>query len=181
MIVCLGWGSLIWDPRNLRLTDRAPAAWKPDGPELPIEFVRQSKDGRLTLVVDSKSAPLRVLWNSLLVASQSEAIETLREREGTPRQSVGRWPGGDHYDCADVIGDWARQNGIGCVVWTALQPQFQGQRGRRPSKDEAIKYLDELPKGARCLAEQYVRRAPTQINTLYRCAFAEQLGWTPTV
>jgi hypothetical protein len=43
-IACVGWGSLVWDPRDLPVK----GAWRPDGPRLPIEFARQSDNGRLT-------------------------------------------------------------------------------------------------------------------------------------
>jgi hypothetical protein len=46
-IAVLGWGSLIWQPRELRIS---LPIWKTDGPELPVEFARVSMDGRLTLV-----------------------------------------------------------------------------------------------------------------------------------
>ena len=47
MIVCLGWGFLIWRPGDLPVGD-----WRDDGPELKVEFVRESTDHRLTLVLD---------------------------------------------------------------------------------------------------------------------------------
>jgi hypothetical protein len=34
--------------------------WLHDGPELPVEFARQSSDGRITLVVTPGVAPIRV-------------------------------------------------------------------------------------------------------------------------
>ena len=46
-IAILGWGSLVWNPRNLSIIN---SAWHPDGVLLPIEFARISRDGRLTLV-----------------------------------------------------------------------------------------------------------------------------------
>ena len=47
MIVCLGWGSLIWRPVDLPVGD-----WRDDGPEIKVEFVRESTDHRLTLMLD---------------------------------------------------------------------------------------------------------------------------------
>jgi hypothetical protein len=46
-IGCLGWGSLIRDQGKLPVR----GTWQGDGPELPVEFARQSTNGRVTLVV----------------------------------------------------------------------------------------------------------------------------------
>jgi hypothetical protein len=46
----LGWGSLVWDPGDLRIVD---GQWHLGGPELPIELSRRSDNrGYLTYVVD---------------------------------------------------------------------------------------------------------------------------------
>ena len=37
-IACLGWGSVIWDPRALPIQRE----WFKDGPFAPVEFTRQS-------------------------------------------------------------------------------------------------------------------------------------------
>ena len=39
-IVCIAWDSLIWEPGPLKLA----SSWQPDGPSLPLEFVRDSDD-----------------------------------------------------------------------------------------------------------------------------------------
>ena len=57
-IACLGWGSLIWRPESLLIQRQ----WFQDGPFLPIDFLRQSKDGRLTLVINETSKSVRTLW-----------------------------------------------------------------------------------------------------------------------
>ena len=59
MIACIGWGSLIWDRRNLDVDGH----WRADGPILPVEFARQSSNGRITLVLGRGFAPVPALWS----------------------------------------------------------------------------------------------------------------------
>ncbi len=49
-IAILGWGSLLWQPKDLQF-DKG-IGWSENGPMLPVEFARISKDGRLTLVIE---------------------------------------------------------------------------------------------------------------------------------
>ena len=81
-IVILGWGSLVWDPRQLPLK----TAWKLHGPKLPIEFSRVSRDARLTLVIDPDNGtevPTRFALSTR--TEMPDAIADLRDREGTIR------------------------------------------------------------------------------------------------
>ena len=82
-IVCIGWGSLIWDPRELPIV----SAWEADGPMLPVEFARESSDQRITLVLVPSGAPVPTLWAKLGVKSLEEAKAALSQREGSP--SIG--------------------------------------------------------------------------------------------
>ncbi len=64
-------------------------------------------------------------------------------------------------------------------MWTNLGSSFGGTNGRTPTEREVVGYLRALEGEARAAAEEYVRRAPRQINTAYRRAIEKVLGWTP--
>ena len=178
-IACLGWGSLCWSSGDLPLASN----WMDDGPVLPVEYLRQSNDGRLTLVLSSTARPVRTLWAKLALPSIDHAREALRRREGIPEPGVSGigslpMPGGRHYAHVDNIRPWMARRGLDGVVRTALGPRFNDIRGEVPSLEEALEYLRQLPASQRKLAEEYVRRTPPSVMTLYREAFVRELGWT---
>lgn len=60
-IVYLGWrGALIWDSRSLP----ALGEWEADGPDLPVEFARETSGARMTLVIVDQPTPVPTLWAS---------------------------------------------------------------------------------------------------------------------
>ena len=59
-IAVLAWGSLVWDPGDLQVA----ADFAPNGPLVPIEFCRASRDGRLTLVIDERFGALCTTYSS---------------------------------------------------------------------------------------------------------------------
>lgn len=90
-IAVLGWGSLIWCPKNLKIKY---VNWKTDGPNLPIEFARISKYKSLALVIydeylDDETKWVPVLWNEMDVESIEEAIGNLCKREKTTCKRIG--------------------------------------------------------------------------------------------
>jgi hypothetical protein len=180
LIACLGWGSLVWEPRDLPV--RSP--WFADGPFLPIEFARQSDDGRITLVLVPGKPLVRTLWALLSVPSLRDACEALYEREGMTSEDhlrhIGVWTRGGQPGSGEVlerVEAWARPLGLDGVVWTALPPHFRGDEGRVPSAWEVVAHLDALAGEARQRAEEYLRRAPRQIDTEYRRYIEQKLGW----
>lgn len=172
-IACLGWGSLIWDPRELPLA----GDWANDGPELPLEFARQSRDGRMTLVIVHHNAPVQTFWAPMKVDGLNAAIDALANREGveTPR-AIGRTPGHDvSHPLSRIIAEWAEQKGLAGVVWTNLKPGFLERRGETPTLEEIKRYVATLSPDVRNVAAEYVRSAPLQIKTPYRADILEAL------
>ncbi len=178
-IACLGWGSLVWDPRELPVQEK----WFEDGPFLPIEFARQSNNGRLTLVVvPGYETMVRSLWTLFSLSTIEEAHEALYRREGIPKENkekyVAVWSSAEHGNSKPLgIAKWAQNFDIDAVLWTALPPKFHDEN-RIPTALEAVDYLRQLPHEQRRAAERYIRMTPMQIDTPYRRRFEAEFGWT---
>ena len=117
MIVCLGWGSLVWNLNDLpveklggdvpvplwtRCAEGEVGDWKPDGPTVKVEFVRRSQDGCLTLVLYATAEPVPSLWARMTVDNLDAAVRALAKREGSkgkplsnPERDIGRWSRGE--------------------------------------------------------------------------------------
>lgn len=179
LIACLGWGSLVWDPRGLPIQRQ----WFADGPFGQIEFLRQSKDGRVTLVVDAAvSVPVRSLWAVMDTAVIDAAKEALRDREGLTSKSwhdhIGSWSRGDAAPARfPNLPRWAEAHGLDAVIWTALPATFDGNDPG--CSDSIVDHLATLTGSARDQAERYIRFAPAQIDTPIRRRIEAALQWTP--
>lgn len=174
-IACLGWGSLIWDPRNLPIRRR----WFADGPLLMAEFLRQSSDDRITLVLHESAAPVRSLWSVMDCTDLAEARRALQARECCSEGHIASWSQGQNGPSNIIdLPKWAEARGVGAVVWTGLPPKM-GDTVRCPTVDEVLGHLRRLSGAARENAERYIRRAPRQIDTAMRRRIEAELGWTP--
>jgi len=179
-VACLGWGSLIWDPRELPVEP----GWHKDGPFAGVEFTRQSSDGRITLVLDPYAAPVRLLWALMRVDDLSAAREHLRKREQITAKDwsslVGSWKTGEPAPTSiPDLASWAENHGVDAVIWTALSPRFPGKEsGQSPSADEVISHLETLTGTKREQAKGYIVLAPLQIDTEYRRRIKTALGWS---
>jgi hypothetical protein len=177
-IACLGWGSLIWDPRELPICRE----WFKDGPLVPVEFTRRSSNRRMTLVIDPSARPVRVLWAVMLPTDLQSAKKALKDREEITATDwlslIGSWERGDTApENIPDLPQWAEDRGLDAAVWTALKPKF-GNEERSPSIDEVIRHLRELSGTARDHAKKYIERAPRQIDTEYRRQIEADLGWS---
>lgn len=181
-IACLGWGSLIWNPKSIPIS----GDWFDDGPNLPIEFARESADGRITLVLTNVDYQVRSLWAFLSSENLDDAKKALAAREGISdeniKYSIGFWDeksGKSHGLCATEIGAWAEHLNIDAVVWTNLKCGFKGKsnRGTMPSCADILEHLQSLPSESTKVAKEYICKAPIQIDTEYRRQIQDNLGW----
>ena len=181
-IACIGWGSLIWDSQDLPLK----STWYSDGPLLPIEFSRESSDGRMTLILlDNSDNMVNSLWSLLSVTTLHEAKIVLAKREGISdkniKYSIGYWDkdsNSSHGLSSLAIETWAKDRNLDAVVWTNLKFGFKSSRDIIPEYSTIIKHFQSLSKEQYMLAEQYVRKTPKQVKTPYRLMFERDLAWT---
>lgn len=179
-IVCIAWGSLVWNPKNLLIDNK----WHNDGPHLPIEFFRQSNDGRLTLVINDKARPVQTLWSLMKTEKVSEARKSLQLRENINDSNIDDFVGVVHVSEETknpiklIIQSWLKTKEFDCAIWTNLPPKFNNIKNRIPTIAEAINYLSSLDSTKSKLAEEYIRKTPKQILTEYRTEFEVHFNWT---
>ena len=186
-IVILGWGSLIWQPKELEF-DKV-FGWQNDGPTLPIEFARISKDGRLTLVITKNGTIVPVLYALSNYSNLKQAVLNLAVREGCGRKQIGSYDKSKDTFSKEVffeknILDWIKNTNIDAVIWTNLGENWEVKNDNGEVIDtivphERVDYLKNLKNHKRALAEEYIRRTPTQIDTHYRSLIEKELDWKP--
>lgn len=173
-IACLGWGSLLWNPDPLPVSE----AWHADGPFFPIEFSRVGDKGELATAVCLNAPLVQVFWTCLAVDTLEQACEALRQREQIPPERVDGV--GMLITQGATIGpltEWAQQRQIDAVIWTALPPRIAHKEGLIPTIDDAIAYLLSLEGEKREHAHHYLAQVPQQLDTPYRRAISQQTGW----
>ena len=182
-IAILGWGSLIWQPKDLKFD--ANVGWKEKGPILPIEFARISKDGRLTLVITPNGTEVPTLYSFSSFDSLDLAVLNLAVREGSGRKSIGYYDKTkDEFSPIDFsfkenIKNWIQTTDFDSVIWTNLTEKWILNDGNKTEIDpnDRINYLQNLKGLESALAEEYIRNTPKQIATTYLKKIIETLGW----
>jgi len=118
----------------------------------------------------------------MTVRTLEDAKKALAMRERIPGKNINKhidyWSRGEE-DPPNIseIGAWAACRGVEYIVWTALPPKFKGESEKCPSIEEVVAHLSGLTGPERDNAENYVRRAPVQIDTPYRRNIEARLGW----
>lgn len=178
-IACIAWGSLLWKSGPLKLA----SGWTAGGPELPLEFARDSDDSEELAIVLHEGAPLMPTYVALLdTANMTHARAMLAAREKIDPDHpewIGSIPTINGGTTDARIASWLAEQAFDAVVWTALPPKFADVEECAPSSDEAVAFLAGLRGTTRAKAEEYVRRVPAAIRTPYRVRFEQELGWTP--
>lgn len=182
-IAILGWGSLIWQPKDLKFDTNI--GWKENGPVLPIEFARISKDGRLTLVITPNGTEVPTLCAVSSFDNLDLAVLNLAVREGSGRKSIGSYNKSKDefspidFSFKDNIKNWIQTTDFDAVIWTNLPEKLNLENVTKTEKDPdgRIKYLQNLKGTQSALAEEYIRNTPKQIATTYRKQIIETLGW----
>jgi|ERR1043166_637971 hypothetical protein len=177
----LAWGSVIWDPRNLRFRGK----WELGGPKLKIEFSRVSKDARLTLVIDTTNGvevPTRFAESSR--PSLLDTVADLRDREGTIMRCIGFTDiSGDHASVCehsehsyahDIVRTWLKASDYEAAVWTALRSNYKEQQSQAFTVPHAVSYIHGLPRAPRENALEYIRNAPSEVDTPLRKALVAE-------
>jgi hypothetical protein len=182
-IAVLGWGSLLWDQRNLRIR----SLWNSDGPTLPIEFARISHKDRLTLVIQPGASLQAVFWALSEFTDLIEVRKNLQERELISNNemvhsvdSLGNRIGKIEDMILEIVVNWLKnREDVYAAVWTGLVSNWISIRGRDFSYEDALSYLRQLTKQNRAsAAEEYIRKAPASIRTSMRKMIEDEFGWT---
>ncbi len=177
MIAVLGWGSLIWDPRELVLEN----PWVGNGPMIRVDYLRRSSRNRVTLVLHQSAAEVPSLSTSYAGSNWTRVRDMLVLREGVTAQpeAIHHWTTGEG-EGVNIAGlpKWAESNGVDHVLWTALPPRWDRIDGRVPTLEQVVGFLEGLRPDRHHAAEEYVRRTPAQVMTTIREAIQVRLGWT---
>lgn len=174
-IACIGWGSLIWNPSDLKIKGK----WFYDGPYLPIEFARQSTNGRITLVIEENSAPIQTMWILMNTNDINEASESLRKREGTIKKHIHKIGINDtpENSVQKSIHNWLQIKEIDFAIWTGLPSKFNNKNSYSPNYHEIIHYIDSCKPETFNLIKEYFINTPKQIDTEIRRRINENYNW----
>lgn len=158
-IAILAFGSLIWSPRNLKFK----GDWQYGGPELPVEFSRIARDGRLVLTYTPGVAPQPTYYAESAFTNLDDAIANVAEREGCHIRHISAY-----QSEKPAFRPWLQEHAYDHALHCALPVNFEDLRGEALSGPAAKKYLDTLEGAQLERAWEYLQNAPSEIVTPIR-------------
>lgn len=169
----IAWGSLVYDKKDLKIKNDE---WFNDGPELPIEFARISKNNRLTLVIYPAFDKVRTYYSFSSIDNLEDAIKNLAEREGTNTNNIGsiNFKTGElkskkmEVELKKNLSIWNIAKNLDAMIWTDLGENFMDKLKIPFSLEASIKHLESLSKEDFILAKDYIIKAPIQTQTRNR-------------
>lgn len=175
----LGWGSLYYDKRQLKILDDK---WYSDGPILPIEFARiSSKSKKLTLVISPAFDEVRSYYAISALNDLETAIQNLAEREETIVNNIGHinFKTGAvktkkmEAELKKSLAIWNMQHNFDALIWTDLNENFNASINIPFSLEASLKYLENLHTDEFERAADYILKAPLQTATKHRTALTD--------
>jgi hypothetical protein len=169
----IGWGSLLWDPRDLKISKTKIGNHSQDiwhgGPHLPIEFARVSNDGRLTLVIDEgintdiQSSKSQTWIAESLLSSVGDARFDLSIREGGINMLIKEWLDGPEN--TEKFTD---------LIWTNLEPK-SNEPGEKWEYGDRCKYIQSNMENKKLI--EYIKKTPPTVRTPIRDYVEKKFGW----
>lgn len=169
-VAILGWGSLVWDPGELRLVNKN---WATGGPDLPIELSRLSSGRRfLTYVIDERhERRVPTLYAISRLKDLEDVIADLACREECPAHSIGYIESaeyGRHRSRTSLCWDiqtWAEVKQLDAVVWTDLPSKLPEGVGYGDLLSLFKRLMVDLPTEIGEKAKEYASKAPPEVDT----------------
>jgi hypothetical protein len=178
-VAIIGWGSLIWDKGSGANQLKTSSEFIADGPIFNIEFCRISKDGRVTLVIDSAcGVPTSTYWTISEHRELGDAIENLRLREGTSNNYIHYVDSkGNHnfHDNDSLVSakNWLLTHvDLDAMIWTGLVSNWSAKTGASFTLESLRSYLTSNI-GTACWPDirRYFVNAPSSVQTPARAVF----------
>jgi NADH dehydrogenase FAD-containing subunit len=167
----IGWGSLIWDQRELK----TKGDWLKNGPVIPIEFCRLSTDGRITLVINQDFKLVPTLIIESFYETLEEAIYDLALREQTnDENNIGHYNySTESFHSRDrnvFVKEILQQykTDFDALIWSDFGVRFKDKGLGALSVKNIIKHIESLDQNMKEKAIEYIIKTPIQVQTTFR-------------
>jgi hypothetical protein len=176
----LGWGSLLTERKELEIEN---TKWYNDGPFVPIEFARISKDKRLTLVIHPAFDEVQTYYAVSIFTKLDAAIANLALREKTEKKLENvayiNFNSGEirskklQDELKKKISIWNLNKNLDALIWTDLDENFKASINQPFSLEASIRHLKSLNRHEFEVAKNYILKAPDQTITKHRNALTD--------